>query len=213
MSKWLEVVLDEVCETITDGTHLTPAFEIGVPLYNGADINNMKIYNALPSKFISIETDNGLAARCKPQGDDVLISSRGSIGKIAIVDEGQDFNIMGNIILCRPNQEKLLSWFLGYYLKGKQTKLEELAHGVAQKGLYLSTVRELKIPLPPLETQRQISEILDIAAELLTMRKRQLEELENFIKSTFYDMFGDPFENPKGWNKCPLSDLAMIIMG
>ena len=214
MSKWLEVVLDNVCKTITDGTHLTPALaESGVPLYNGADINNMKIYNALPSKFISIETDNNLATRCKPQGYDVLISSRGSIGKIAIVEVGQDFNIMGNIILCRPNQEKLLPWFLGYYLKGKQKKLEELAHGVAQKGLYLSTVRELEIPLPPLETQKQIAKTLDTAAELLGMRKQQLAELDNLIKSTFYDMFGDPESNEMDWEKRKIVDIAKVETG
>ena len=213
MSKWLEVVLDKICETITDGTHLTPPLaERGVPLYNGADINNMKIHNTSPSKFISRETDNVLATRCKPQGNDVLISSRGSIGKVAIVEEGQDFNIMGNIILCRPSQEKLLPWFLGYYFKGKQNKLEELAHGVAQKGLYLSIIRNLHIPLPPLETQKQIAKTLDTTTELLAMRKKQLKELDNLIKSTFYDMFGDPVTNEKGWDIVSIVDVCSEIV-
>lgn len=60
-------------------------------------------------------------------------------------------------------------------------------------------LKELVIPLPTLETQKQIAKTLDTAAELLVLRKQQLAELDKLIKSTFYDMFGDPVANEKGW--------------
>jgi type I restriction enzyme S subunit len=214
VSKWEEVVLDKICETITDGTHNTPPLvEMGVPLFNGADINNMRIHNDQPSKYISKETDNFLAKRCKPWENDVLISSRGSIGKIAIVENGQDFNIMGNIILCRPKPEKLLPWFLGYFLVSNQKKIEAFSHGVAQKGLYLSMVRELKVPLPDIRTQKLVTEVLDTASELIAKHKQQLADLDNLINSIFYDMFGDPITNEKGWQSVSLTDVIVLQRG
>jgi len=74
-------------------------------------------------------------------------------------------------------------------------------------------VKEYPIPLPPLETQMQIAKTLDTTAELLALRKKQLAELDNLIKSTFYDMFGDPVTNEKGWKIRKLSEIGNINRG
>jgi type I restriction enzyme S subunit len=66
------------------------------------------------------------------------------------------------------------------------------------------------MPLPPLETQKRIAKTLDAALELLTMRKQQLAELDNLIKLIFYDMFGDPVTNDKGWERKKLSSCCYI---
>jgi type I restriction enzyme S subunit len=57
----------------------------------------------------------------------------------------------------------------------------------------------------------KIAKTLDTAAKLLAMRKQQLVELDNLIKSTFYEMFGDPVKNEKGWNTGIIKDLAVKI--
>lgn len=72
-------------------------------------------------------------------------------------------------------------------------------------------LKEFNIPLPPLETQKQIAKTLDAASELLSMRKQQLAELDNLIKSVFYDMFGDPVINEKGWQIKGLKDVCLKI--
>jgi len=72
-------------------------------------------------------------------------------------------------------------------------------------------VKEYLIPLPPFETQKQIAKTLDTAAELLAMRKQQLAELDNLIKSTFYDVFGDPVINEKGWKVKKLAELIVDV--
>ncbi|MGI6450767.1 MAG: restriction endonuclease subunit S [Desulfitobacteriia bacterium] len=74
-------------------------------------------------------------------------------------------------------------------------------------------LKELSIPLPPLETQKQIAKTLDTASELLAMRKQQLAELDNLIKSVFYDMFGDPVENNIGWPVLKIQDIANVETG
>lgn len=82
--------------------------------------------------------------------------------------------------------------------------------GTAQPKLNQKKLNDINIPLPPLETQKQIVKTLDTAAELLALRKKQLSELDNLIKSTFYDIFGDPVTNERGWNKVPLGGLCDI---
>jgi type I restriction enzyme S subunit len=69
------------------------------------------------------------------------------------------------------------------------------------------------IPLPPLETQKQITKTLDTAVELLALRKQQLTELDELIKSIFYDMFGDPDNNNKSWDINRLGDISEIVSG
>jgi len=89
--------------------------------------------------------------------------------------------------------------------------LNSLGRGATFKEISKSIVENIKIPLPPLETQKQIAKTLDTAAELLALRKQQLAELDQLIKSVFYDMFGDPVVNEKGWKKGKIKDLAASI--
>lgn len=74
-------------------------------------------------------------------------------------------------------------------------------------------INEYNIYLPPLETQKQIAKTLDTVSELLAMRKQQLAELDNLIKSIFYDMFGDPLTNEKGWEAKKLGELSTLVSG
>lgn len=66
-----------------------------------------------------------------------------------------------------------------------------------------------KIPLPPLETQKRIVSLLDQAQELIDKRKEQIALMDQLIQSLFYDMFGDPVTNPKGWEIGCIGDLAV----
>ncbi|TAF81895.1 MAG: restriction endonuclease subunit M/S [Sphingobacteriales bacterium] len=155
--KWNTYRLDEICSLITDGVHLSPQYEsTGIPMLDSKNIRELLIDDTCPTKFISKETDLKLSQRCKPNANDVLLSSRGTIGNPAIVREGQNFNIMGNIILLRGNTEMIIPKFLLYYINNSRTYIESIATGSSQKGLYLNQVRELEIPLPPLEIQQQI---------------------------------------------------------
>jgi len=69
----------------------------------------------------------------------------------------------------------------------------------------LSDICSLKIPLPPLDIQKQVANTLDAVSEMLSLRKQQIIELDYLAKSIFYDMFGDPIKNDKGWEKEVLS--------
>jgi type I restriction enzyme S subunit len=86
-----------------------------------------------------------------------------------------------------------------------------LGVGGAQPNISITILKGIEIPLPPLETQKQIAQTLDVAAELLAMRKQHLAELDNLNKSLFCDMFGDPVKNEKVWKKYKLENITTKI--
>lgn len=61
---------------------------------------------------------------------------------------------------------------------------------------------------PPLPEQQHIVEELDLLSSIIEKKKAQLNELDNLAQSLFYEMFGDPITNDKGWEKKCLSELC-----
>ena len=74
-------------------------------------------------------------------------------------------------------------------------------------------VCESKIPLPPLSEQRRIAEILDKADALRAKRRAALAQLDTLTQSIFFDMFGDPATNPKGWPVVTIADICEVKGG
>lgn len=79
-------------------------------------------------------------------------------------------------------------------------KFVGLAAGAVVKNLNTDLVKSVEVPLPPLEEQRRIAEILDKADSLIQKRKASIAKLDELLQATFIDMFGDPVTNPKGWD-------------
>jgi len=98
--------------------------------------------------------------------------------------------------------------YLFWYLRGKKEYLNSLGRGATFKEISKSIVEDILIPLPPLDIQKQIAHELDTVSELLALRKQQLKELDQLIMSVFYEMFGDPVMNEKGWYLHTLSSLS-----
>ena len=91
--------------------------------------------------------------------------------------------------------------------------VSKLISGTTRAKLNQSAVRKMTIPLPPMEVQQKIAQTLDAAAALISLRKQQLAELDNLIKSVFYEMFGDPVANEKGWKKKHLGEVSCVKIG
>lgn len=191
---WPLKKLGELCDQIADGTHNSPPYvESGIPMLDSKHVKDgFFIDDSEPEKFITKETDELLAKRCKPLAGDILISSRGSIGKIAIVREGQDFNIMGNMILIRL-PTGVSREFVAFYLHSQVSHIESIARGVAQKGLYLNQMRDYELPLPLETNQAQIGKQLDaLSAEtqrLESIYQQKLAALDELKKSLLHKAF------------------------
>ena len=69
------------------------------------------------------------------------------------------------------------------------------------------------IPVPPLSEQQRIVSELDLLSSIIEKKKAQLKEYDKLAQSIFYDMFGDPMTNEKGWEVKKLGEVGTIITG
>ncbi len=143
-------------------------------------------------------------ARIIPKGS-LLVSCIGNIGKLGINIEEVAFNQQINAIV--HNNKITSSKYLAYLLKYNQKKLESIANAPVVPIINKSQFSDFELLIhEELEIQRKIVEILDKAQELIDKRKEQIKELDELVKSQFIKMFGDPVQNPFGWNIRPFLD-------
>ncbi len=95
----------------------------------------------------------------------------------------------------------------------KALNLRSIAKGVAQPVISAKEVSSISIPVPPLPVQQQIVDELDKLSEIIEKKKQQVKELDILAQSIFYDMFGDPVENEKGWEVKELNDICDVRDG
>lgn len=94
--------------------------------------------------------------------------------------------------------------YVAYALKS--LNLAQYASGAAIPHIYFKDYGEEAIPVPPLPVQEQIVSELDLLSGIIEKKREQLKELDALAQSIFYDMFGDPITNEKGWGTQPLKD-------
>ena len=111
--------------------------------------------------------------------------------------------------------EKLNQDYLLYFIKSKGTMelINAQATGTVRLNLKLSMLKEFQIPIPSLHQQQSIVSELDKINELIRLKKEQLGDYEKLAQSLFYEMFGDPVENEKGWEVKKLGDITKIGTG
>jgi type I restriction enzyme S subunit len=103
--------------------------------------------------------------------------------------------------------------FLFRVLETKVSEMLQRTVGGAQPNINQGIVRDLRVPLPPLEEQRRIAAILDQAETLRTERRQALAHLDTLTQSLFLDMFGDPQANPKVWRTQALTEFFQFRTG
>ena len=91
--------------------------------------------------------------------------------------------------------------------------VSKLINGTTRKKLNQASVRIMQIPLPPLDEQKRIADVLDKASELINKRKEQIRLMDELAKSLFIEMFGDPVENPMGWDVKTVANVCNKIVG
>ena len=167
-------------------------------------LNWIKIGDAVEgSKYI-----NSTKEKIKPEGlkktrfihkGDFILSNSMSFGKPYIL--GIDGCIHDGWLVIRDNNKIFDKSYL-YYLLSSPNMYQEfkrLAVGGVVNNLNSNLVRNVVVPIPPLAEQERIVAELDLLSSIIEKKKAQLKELDQLAQSIFYDMFGDPITNEKGW--------------
>lgn len=96
-----------------------------------------------------------------------------------------------------------------YYLVSKD--LQEYITGAIVPKLTQQALRSIPIPVPPISEQEHIVAELDLLSGIIEKQKQQLKEYDTLAQSIFYDMFGDPITNEKGWEVKKLGEVCEKI--
>lgn len=138
----------------------------------------------------------------------VIMSFKLTVGKTAIV--GKDLYTNEAIMAFNlRNGYDIDASFLYYYLKNYRWEGSNKA--VMGITLNKATISKHKIAIPPKLTQLSIVSELDKLNELIQIKKEQLKDYDALAQSIFYEMFGDPVVNEKGWEVKKLKDISRKI--
>ncbi|EHK0749312.1 restriction endonuclease subunit S [Vibrio parahaemolyticus] len=185
----------------------------GIPFINAGCLSNEHTLIEGALNYITEDKFDSLRSGKVEKGD-ILFCLRGSLGKFALVDTNMKGAIASSLVIIRANEKvhiDYLKHYLGSFLC--QREIQAYENGAAQPNLSATDLKNFEIPLPPLAEQKRIAAILDKADAIRQKRKQAIELADEFLRSVFLDMFGDPVTNPKGWEVKKLSNIAHIQIG
>ncbi|MEL8464879.1 restriction endonuclease subunit S, partial [Escherichia coli] len=193
--------IEDFCSTGSGGTpsRAKPEYYEGgdIPWIKSGDLKDSKIYEA--NEYITAAGLENSSAKIVEK-DSILIAMYGAtVGRLAILG----INAATNQAICniRPDTTIADMKYLYYFLKSKFSYFVENAVGGAQPNISQGLIKSLEVPLPSLDEQKRIADILDKAAGVCQKREQAIKLADDFLRATFLEIFGDPVKNPKGWKK------------
>ena len=172
---WMWVRLSTVSKQITDGEHKTPrrvsSFQ-GFYLLSARNIRDGFI--ALDNvDYVDKEEYDSISRRCNPKKNDILISCSGSVGRICVVEDDNQYVMVRSAAMASPIMVNSL--YLMYSLQADlvQQQIQKKLKQAVQANLFQAAIRDLCFPLPPLEEQKRIvAEVERIFSIQATMRSK-----------------------------------------
>lgn len=144
---------------------------------------------------------------------DLLVCEGGDTGRSAIWDRDETILYQNALHRLRFHESVSPKFVLFYlmYLKDIGEIDNKYSKGVTIKHLVKKALLSIPLPIPPKPTQFSIVSELDKLNELIRIKKGQLKDYDTLAQSIFYEMFGDPVENEKGWEVKKLGELCSKI--
>jgi len=205
--KWSFVSLGDVlqsAEVFVDGDWVESKDQDingDVRLIQLADIGD-GYYIDKSSRFLTSDKAQELRCTFLEKGDVLVARMPEPLGRACIFlgDSKRSVTVV-DICIIRPNRQHNDARWLMHCLNAPvcRNQMADFATGSTRTRISRGNLTKIKIPLPPIEEQKRIAEILDRTQSLISKRKEAIELLDTLTQSIFIEMFGDPFTNPKGW--------------
>jgi type I restriction enzyme S subunit len=182
-----------------------------IPWISSSDLDENSIYNISVSRFINENAIKNSATKLIPKNS-ILIVSRVGVGKIAINDQllctSQDFQ---SLVLNRDNHH-----FIAYEIKNEIQKLITYNQGTSIKGFVKNDLLGLQIPLPPLEEQEKIAEVLTTWDDAIELQENLIGEKESLKKGLMQKLLGGEVrfrEFTDKWKETKLGEVIKLQGG
>ncbi len=218
--------LSDVCEFIVDCPHSTAPDEgAGYPLIRTPNIGrgrlNLNGVHRVSEKIYLQRTQRGI-----PQKNDLILAREAPAGNVAIIKNEGKVCLGQRTVLIRPLPDKANPDYLTYYLLSPQQQYNLLgtANGATVAHVNLSTIRNLKIQLPPINIQCHIVDILSVYDDLIEVNQKQIRLLEEATRRLYREWFvalrfpgheDTPIIDgiPAGWTSLALSQIFDYTRG
>jgi len=184
----------------------------GARIIRIGNVHKGEIVDANP-QFYPLEKLSGLENYKLYEGD-LLMSLTGNVGRVGkFPNELLPAYLNQRVCRIRSKSDKLLDQYLYHFFNCDDFEREAVksSRGVAQLNLSTKWLEQQHIPLPPVEEQKRIADMLDRADALRKKNKELLAAYDELLKATFLDMFGDPVTNPKDLKRGVIGDLVSSV--
>ena len=209
--KWPKARLGDVAKISSGGTpsRSNPEFwDNGtIPWVKIGDIEGKYINDT--GEYI---TESGLknsSAKLFPKGT-LLYTIFATLGEVSILNIDAATN---QAIAGIQFDDSVDTDYAYYFLLSLKDVVKNTGRGVAQNNINQAILKNIHLPLPPLDKQRRIAAVLDKVTGLIAKRRQQLEMLDELVKARFVEMFGDPVSNPLNLPLLPLPQLGEFGRG
>ena len=192
------IQLKEIVEIYLGLTHTPKYVEEGIPFLSVKDISDGKI-DFSNCHYITEEEYTSLPKGARPQKGDMLFCRIGTIGKPIIIDENiRNFGSFVSLGFFRKKNNEYLLEYLRYWMNSQlfEKQVKQNVKGVAQINLNTGWLKEFIVPKKSINEQIVIINKLNVIQEIIDTRKKQIEQLDELIKSQFVEMF-EKGEYPK----------------
>ena len=198
---WTYKKLGEVCKVIMgqspDGR--------SVNCSSGIEFHQGKIF--FGEKYLNVSSSFTEQPSKIAEPNSVLLCVRAPVGVVNITSRKI---CIGRGLCAIENKGNIIVPFLYYALTQKQEYFDKNSTGSTFKAISSKVVINTVVPVPPLSEQERIVSELDLLSSVIDKKKAQLKELDNLAQSIFYDMFGDPVTNEKGWEDEKMYNICTI---
>jgi len=207
------VKLNQVCKILNGFAFKSDEYQnSGVPLLRISNFDDGTVVVDEKSIFVDKDFLKTKSDFIVEKGDILIALSGATTGKYGIYN--YDFPSLLNQrigLLKSSTSSKMYGKYFYHFLNILKDEILRKAGGAAQPNISTKTIGELQIPLPPLEQQKKIAEILDNADTYRQLTKALIAKYDELTQSLFLDMFGDPVKNEKGWEFIELKKCTTKI--
>ena len=170
---------------IVDGVHKTPKYvQEGIPFVTAKDIVDNKV-SLVKCKYITEVEHLVLTKRVKPEKEDILLTKVGTVGNVALVRDNLDFSIFVQVALIKPDLKIIFPEYLFFCLQSNGSQ-KEIISNTAQstmKFIGIQNIGRVKIPLPSIREQQEISNILSNVDKKIRQAETKKQILQSLFKS------------------------------
>ena len=212
-NKWIVRKIGDICEVLNGFAFKSDKYVVeGIRVIRITNVQHGYIEDNDPKFYPINECEKLNQYMLKEQ--DLLMSLTGNVGRVGLLDSKFLPAALNQRVACLRVKDKCVELkYLFHHLNSElfETRCIQSAKGIAQKNMSTEWLKEYSIPIPALSEQSRIVEELDLLSNIIKKKRQQLSELDNLAQSIFYDMFGDPVTNEKGWEVYTLKSITSKI--